>query len=147
MSPQINTNLVIGLLRCTEAIAWASIFPYAYFMIRSFHTVKESDVAFYASLLVSIFTLSEFLACMIWAKIADRIGRKPVLILGTFGGMISAIAFGTSKSLVIALISRAIGGFSNPNNTVVQTCVAELVKEKKDQPKAFTIVPYLRALG
>jgi hypothetical protein len=53
-----------GLIRFTEAVAWTSIFPYSYSMIRSFHSISEDNVALFTGLLVSVFTFAEFLSAM-----------------------------------------------------------------------------------
>jgi hypothetical protein len=62
-----------GLIRFTEAVAWTSIFSYSYFMIRSFHSISEDNVALFAGLLASIFSFAEFPSAMPWAWVADRI--------------------------------------------------------------------------
>lgn len=116
-----------------EAIAWTSIFPYVYFMIRSFDGIVESQITFYAGLLVAMFTFSEFLSGMIWAKISDRIGRKTSLLIGSACGMVTALSFGLSRNLGMAITSRVFGGLSNPNVGLIQTCVVELVQRKEQQ--------------
>jgi MFS family permease len=70
---------------------------------------------------------------VVWAKVSDRIGRKPTLIIGVVGGIVSTLAFGTSTSLWMALAARAFGGLVNPNVGIVSACVGELVKRKRDQ--------------
>jgi MFS family permease len=119
-----------GLIRATEAIAWSSIFPYAYYMIRSFE-VPEHEVAFYASALVGVFTFGEFLTGVVWARVSDRIGRKPTLMLGTFCALVSALSFGCSGSVAAAIASRAFGGLFNPNVGLVQTCAGELARKEQ----------------
>lgn len=125
-----------GVFRFTEAVAWASIFPYVYFMIEGFPEIAEIDIAFYSGVMVAVFTFCEFLSAMIWAKISDRIGRKWTLLLGLAGGIVCAVTLGFSKSITVALASRAIGGLMNPNVGVVQTCVGELAKDKGQQGSA-----------
>ena len=133
----IRLQLVtLGSLRCAEAVAWTSVFPYVYFMIRSFDGVgdeKESRITFYAGMLIGVFTFCEFLSGMVWARLSDRFGRRSVLLIGAFGGMISALTFGTSKSIIVATASRAFGGLSNPNNGVVQTTAVEIAGDKARQ--------------
>ncbi|KAI9770633.1 MAG: hypothetical protein M1840_003225 [Geoglossum simile] len=136
-----------GAFRFTEAIAWSSIFPYVYFMLETFPGIVEVDIAFFAGLLIAVFTFCEFLSAMVWAKISNLIGRRYTLLIGIVGGVVSAITFGLSKSIVVAAVSRAIGGFMNPNVGVVQTCVGELAKDKEQQAKAFPIVSFLRGIG
>lgn len=121
----------LGLLRATEAIAWTSIFPYVYPMIQSFPGVDETDIPFYAGLLVAVFTFCEFLSGMVWARVSDRIGRKPALLIGAVCGMITSLGLGISRSLTLAIASRAFGGLFNPNVGLVQTCVVELAEEKE----------------
>jgi MFS family permease len=131
-------ELTPGAFRFTEAIAWTSIFPYVYFMIETFPEIAEVDIAFYAGLLVATFTFCEFLTAMIWAKISNLIGRKYTLLIGILGGVVSAVTFGLSKSIVVAVVSRAIGGLMNPNVGIVQTCVGELAKDKEQQGSTTT---------
>lgn len=42
-------------------------------------------------------------------KILDKIGRKPVILIGTCGIALSTMCFGLSSSLTDLLVSRAIG--------------------------------------
>ncbi|KAF2643081.1 MFS general substrate transporter [Massarina eburnea CBS 473.64] len=157
MCPQSNSSFtsvrglrlqlyMLGLIRFTEAVAWTSIFPYAYFMIRSFHVVSDS-IALWAGVLVSVFTFCEFISGMPWAWVANRIGRRNTLLIGIIGNITSTLLFGLSRNIYMAVIARGIGGLTNPNVGVVQTCVGELATRREQQAKAFSIAPYLRALG
>jgi len=113
-----------------EAIAWTSILPYAYFMIQSFK-VSENDIAFYAGCLIAVYTLGEFLTAVTWARVSDRIGRKPTLMLGSFCGLVTALSLGLSRSVAVAIVSRAFGGLCNPNVSLVQTCTGELATKEQ----------------
>ncbi|EAQ85349.1 hypothetical protein CHGG_09363 [Chaetomium globosum CBS 148.51] len=104
----------MGLIRATEAIAWTSIFPYAYFMIQSFE-VPENDIAFYSGALIAVFTFGEFLTGVIWGRISDKIGRKPTLLIGILCGLVTSLTLGLSRSVSVAIASRAFGGLFNPN--------------------------------
>ncbi|KMU86789.1 hypothetical protein CIHG_04578 [Coccidioides immitis H538.4] len=58
----------------------------------------------------------------------------------------SAISFGLSKSMVAITLSRALGGLTNPNVGVVQTCVGELVERKEQQVSSDIITPIFLAI-
>jgi MFS family permease len=88
--------------------------------------------------MVSGFTFGEFVMAPQWAKISDRIGRKPTLLLGSMGAVFSALVFGISNSLPMAIVARTCAGLLNPNLGVVQTFTGELVS--KDQ-QGMTDIP------
>lgn len=125
------------MLRATEAIAWTSIFPYVYFMIKSFDEVPAGRIPFYAGLLIAIFSFAEFLSNMVWSRVSDRIGRKKTLLIGSAGAMVTALWFGCSRSIAYAVASRAFGGLSNPNAGLVQTCAVELTTRDEQRGKLF----------
>lgn len=84
-------------------------------------------------MVTSAFAFAEFSTGMMWGRLSDRIGRKPVLIGGLVGTLISNAMFGFAKSFPIALVARALGGGLNGNIGVIQTTVAEIVREKEHQ--------------
>jgi MFS family permease len=92
---------------------------------------NKDNIAIYAGLMVSVFTFGEFLGAPQWAKISDRIGRKPTILIGSMGAVFSALLFGFSTSIPMAIAARTCGGLLNPNLGVVPTFVGELVS--KDQ--------------
>ncbi|EGD96878.1 MFS multidrug transporter [Trichophyton tonsurans CBS 112818] len=139
---------VLGLCRICEPIAFMSIFPYVYYMVGSFNvTTDDRKIAFYAGIVTSAFTLAEFSTGMLWGRVSDAIGRKPVLIMGLVGTAISMMVFGFASSLPMALMARALGGLLNGNIGVLQTTVAELVTNKEHQPRAYSIMPFVWCLG
>jgi MFS family permease len=48
--------------------------------------------------LVGIFSLAQFFFAPIWGKVSDRLGRKPVLLLGLFGTVIGYALMGLATS-------------------------------------------------
>ncbi|KAF9887059.1 hypothetical protein FE257_010553 [Aspergillus nanangensis] len=144
----IRQLFVLALCRICEPIAFMSIFPYVYHMVESFHvTDNDRKIALYAGLITSSFTFAEFSAGMFWGRMSDKIGRKPVLVMGLIGTAISMIVFGFAPNLATAMIARALGGLLNGNIGVLQTTVAEIVTVKEHQPRAYSIMPFVWCLG
>lgn len=72
---------------------------------------------------------------MHWGGLSDRVGRKPVLLLGCFGTMLSLVLVGFASNLWLALAGRALGGLLNGNIGVVQTMVGELITKPEHERK------------
>ncbi|KAI1334837.1 major facilitator superfamily domain-containing protein [Xylariaceae sp. FL0016] len=138
---------LLAIVRLAEPIALTSIFPYAWTLVRRFHVGNEQDASFYAGLLISAFSLAEASMGMFWGGLSDRVGRKPVLILGCIGTMISMIIVGFATNIWVALFGRAFGGFLNGNIGVVQTMVSELVTKPEHEPRAYSVMPFVWSIG
>ncbi|KAI0477940.1 major facilitator superfamily domain-containing protein [Xylaria cf. heliscus] len=138
---------LLAIVRLAEPIALTSIFPYAWSLVRHFQFGNEQDASFYAGLLISAFSLTEALMGMYWGGLSDRIGRKPVLILGCLGTMLSMIAVGFATNIWAALLGRAFGGLLNGNIGVIQTMVGELVTKPEHEPRAFAVMPFVWSMG
>lgn len=79
---------------------------------------------------------------MYWGGVSDRVGRKPVLVLGCLGTMLSMIVVGFASNIWIALLGRAFGGLLNGNIGVIQTMVGELVTKPEHERKLNRALPY-----
>ena len=112
-----------------------SIFPYAWLMVKRFHVGNDSSASFYAGILISAFALSECLTGILWGSVSDRFGRKPILLLGCAGTMLSLVATGLAPNFWMALLGRVVGGLLNGNIGVIQTMVGEIVKEPEHERK------------
>ncbi|KAM3524234.1 hypothetical protein MY4038_007846 [Beauveria bassiana] len=138
---------LLAIVRLAEPIALTSIYPYAWALVKQFNFGDEQDASFYSGLLISAFSLAEAVMGMYWGGLSDRVGRKPVLILGCVGTMFSMVVVGFASNIWIALVGRAVGGFLNGNIGVIQTMVGELVTKPEHEPKAFAVMPFVWSIG
>ncbi|OAL24480.1 hypothetical protein AYO20_10638 [Fonsecaea nubica] len=136
--------LVLAICRLAEPVAVTSIFPYAWLMVKQF---GMADASFWAGVLIASFSLTEALCSLLWGGLSDRIGRRPVLLFGCFGTMISLLIVGFSTSFTMALSGRILGGALNGNIGVIQTMVGELTTKPEWEPKAYAIMPFVWAIG
>jgi len=70
-----------------------------------------------------------------WGILSDRVGRKPVLLFGCAGTVVSLLVVGFSTNFWMALFGRAIGGILNGNMGVIQTMVGEITVNPKHERK------------
>ncbi|KFH47711.1 putative membrane protein-like protein [Hapsidospora chrysogenum ATCC 11550] len=138
---------LLAIVRLAEPIALTSIFPYAWALVKRFEVGNEEDASFHAGLLISSFALAEAAMGMYWGGLSDRIGRKPVLIIGCTGTMLSMVMVGFASNIWIAVLGRAIGGLLNGNIGVIQTMVGELVTKPEHEPRAYAVMPFVWSVG
>ncbi|KAJ6870255.1 hypothetical protein NC652_036013 [Populus alba x Populus x berolinensis] len=82
-----------------------------FFHIRDFHIAKrEEDIGYYAGYVGSAFMFGRALTSVLWGMIADRYGRKPVIIFGTVSVVIFNTLFGLSTSFWMAISTRFLLG-------------------------------------
>ena len=74
----------------------------------------------------SVYYLGNFVGSLIWGALSDAWGRRPVLLLGVAGSIVSILAFGFSQSYVWAITSRLVWGLLNGNLGVAKTYLAEV---------------------
>ncbi|KAJ1916715.1 hypothetical protein IWQ60_008013 [Tieghemiomyces parasiticus] len=135
------------LLRLTEPISFSVLFPFVYFMVRDFDTTTDPKViGFYVGIVASAFSFAQLTTNMLWGAVSDRIGRRPVLLMGTMGTILCSLAFGCSRSLGWAVATRVIWGALNANASTAKTMMAEITDET-NQAKGFSLLPLCWNLG
>lgn len=137
---------ILAICRFSEPIAFSSILAYTYVMVQDLNGT-DVNASFYAGLLVSAYAVAEALTAMIWGAISDRYGRKPIVLFGLVGVAISSLLFGLAERYWVALLARFVGGALNGNVSVMQTMVAEMVKNPDHEPRAYAVQPFVWCLG
>jgi MFS family permease len=138
--------VVLAIIALAEQTALNSISPYLPEMTKSFPEVKAGQTGVYVGLIASSFALAQFTTNFFWGWLSDKIGRKPVIIFGTFLTMLCFVAFGFCKTLWQAVLVQALMGFVNGNSGVVSTCLGEIT-DRSNQSRAFTYLPVVYGIG
>lgn len=138
--------IIIGICRFSEPLAFNSILAYSYVMVQDLG-IHERDASFYSGLLVSAYAIAEAITAPLWGSISDVYGRKPVALIGLAGVAMSSIVFGMAGTFWVALLARFIGGALNGNVAIMQTMVAEMVKNPAHEPRAYATQPFVWTLG
>lgn len=83
-------------------------------------------------LLFASYSIIQFLFSPLWGQISDRVGRKPVILLGLTGFSISFLLFGLSTQLWMLFGARILGGLlSAATLPTVLAYVADTTGEKQ----------------
>ncbi|KAJ7949438.1 Protein ZINC INDUCED FACILITATOR-LIKE 1 [Quillaja saponaria] len=122
-------NIWIIVLSCT--LPASSLFPYLYFMVRDFHIAKrEEDIGSYAGYLGSSFMFGRALTSIFWGAVADRYGRKPVVVIGVITVIIFNTLFGLSVNFWMAIATRFLLGFLNGSIGPMKAYATEIFRDE-----------------
>jgi len=98
-------------------------------------------------LLMAVYSLMQFIFAPVWGRVSDKIGRKPVILIGIFGLSLSFFLTALSTELWMLFAARIIGGFlSAANMPTVMAYVADITSEE-DRGKGMGIVGAATGLG
>ncbi|KAI9890657.1 MAG: hypothetical protein M1814_003726 [Vezdaea aestivalis] len=137
---------VLAVIALAEQTALNSISPYLPEMAASFPGVALPKVGLYVGIIASAFALAQFATGYFWGWLSDRIGRKPVVLMGTLLTAACLLAFGFCKTLWQAVLAQALMGLVNGNTGVVSTCLGEIT-DRTNQSRAFVWLPVIYGIG
>lgn len=138
--------IVLAIIALAEQTAFNSISPYLPEMASTFPEVDVQQVGLYVGLIASSFALAQLTTNFLWGWLSDRIGRKPVILMGTLFTAACFIAFGFCRTLWQAILVQSLMGLVNGNQGVVSTCLGEIT-DRSNQSDAFTYLPVIYGIG
>lgn len=142
----VRQLLLLALLSLCEQTALNSIGPYLPTMVASFPEIPNGQEGLYVGLLASAFALAQLMTNFLWGYFSDRVGRKPVMLLGTALLMACFAFFGFCVKYWQILVVHIAMGLLNGNAAVVPTVLGE-VTDRSNQSRAFTWLPVMYSIG
>lgn len=77
--------------------------------------VPTPEIAKYVGITFSSFSFCQFFTGIWWGRASDKFGRKPMIMLGLSGTMLSLLVFGFATSVRMAIAARCFSGLVNGN--------------------------------
>lgn len=97
----------------------------------AYQAQENQASAFQISLLFTLYSLMQFLCAPFWGHLSDRVGRKPVLLLGLFGNAAGLALFGISSGLPMLYAARGLSGLmSSAALPTAMAYVADVTDDK-----------------
>ncbi len=93
----------------------------------------DSDlINFHIGMLTSIYPLFQLIFVILWGKLSDRYGRKPIIIVGLIGFIVMQLLTGLATSLTMLYIARILGGiFTSSVIPVSNAYLSDITSEKR----------------
>ncbi|HWI16909.1 MAG TPA: MFS transporter [Vicinamibacterales bacterium] len=117
----ISPLVVIFVTVFIDLLGFGIIIPLLPFYAESF-----GASAFTIGLLGTSFSLMQFLFSPIWGRWSDKIGRKPIILVGLMGSCLSYLALALSTSLALVFVARIVGGIAGANIPTAQAYIADV---------------------
>ncbi|MEE9465814.1 MAG: MFS transporter, partial [Candidatus Neomarinimicrobiota bacterium] len=76
--------------------------------------------------LLASYAAMQLLFAPLWGRISDRIGRRPVIIIGLAASTVAFTIFGSATKLWLLFASRMLAGIANANISTAQAYVADI---------------------
>jgi multidrug resistance protein len=111
-----------------------------------FYAETFGATGFTIGLLATSFSLMQFIFAPIWGRLSDRIGRRPIILLGLLGSCLSYLAFGLASTLPSLFMARIFAGIAGANIPTAQAVVADLTTPE-NRAKGMGLVGAAFGLG
>jgi MFS family permease len=111
--------LVIGTV-FVDLVGFAIVLP----LLPSYGS-RYGGSDFAIGVLVASYSLVQLLLAPWWGRMSDRIGRRPVILIGLIGSAFSYLLFAWARTFTVLLLSRLIAGATGATVNVAQASLAD----------------------
>ncbi len=71
---------------------------------------SRRSVVLHVTLLTGVYSLMQLVFAPLWGRWSDRLGRRPLILMGIGGYVVAQVMFGLSTSLWLLYMARIVGG-------------------------------------
>ncbi len=138
---KLSPLIVVFVTVFIDLLGFGIIIPLLPFYAETF-----GATGFTIGLLATSFSLMQFIFAPIWGRLSDRIGRRPIILLGLLGSCLSYLAFGLASTLPSLFMARIFAGIAGANIPTAQAVVADLTRPE-NRAKGMGLVGAAFGLG
>lgn len=99
--------------------------------------------------LLGIFSIAQFFGAPILGALADKYGRKKMLLLSIAGTFLGYVLFAVGimeRDIILCFVGRIIDGFTGGNISIAMSAISD-ISEEKDRSKNFGLIGMAFGLG
>lgn len=132
---------ILFLIVLIDLIGFGIIIPLLPFYAEA-HGAEPHTVG----LLMASYSLFQLFAAPLWGRLSDRVGRRPVLILGMAGAAVSYVMLASADTLWALFAARALGGAMAGNISAAFAYAADITTTE-NRAKGMGVVGAAFGLG
>jgi MFS transporter, DHA1 family, tetracycline resistance protein len=153
-SPRKASLLAIFLIVFIDLLGFGMVLPLLPVYAKDFaHQLGleegHSQIGLLIGLLMSSFSIMQFVFAPLWGRISDRVGRRPILMVGLAGSVAFYTLFGIAtvyKSLPLLFISRIGAGIAGATISTAQAYIADATS-LENRAKGMALIGAAFGLG
>ena len=123
---------VLFLVTMIDMIGFGIVIPFLTYLVEDLAADQNiTSTGIWVGLLMTSYSAAQFLFSPIWGGLSDRIGRRPVLMIGLVGNTVFFTMFGLANTLLMALVARFLAGVFNGNIAVARAYIGDVSTPKQ----------------
>ncbi len=131
MIPWRRNLYLLLFVQLMSTAGFSLVFPFLPLYVRELGIATRGSVEFWSGAVFSAQAFVMMLAAPVWGSLADRYGRKPMLVRATLGGAVLMILMGLAQSAEQLTVLRAIqGGVTGVISAATALAASTVPKEK-----------------
>lgn len=130
------------------SMGYGVILPLLPFILeRQLAEVARASVSWHTGMLTGVYMFALFAFAPLWGRVSDRLGRRPVLLLGLAGFAVALALFALAGNLALAYVARVLGGMFSA--AVLPVALADMgdVRSGESRARGFAWISAASALG
>lgn len=138
----IRPMIILVVIQFLVMVGFGIVIPILPFLIE-----ELGGGAFSLGLFMSAYSIMQFFFAPFWGRLSDRIGRRPVLLIGLSGYGITFYLFGLAGNLPLLIAFRALSGMVS--SATLPTAMAYMadITEGADRSKSMGMLGAAMGLG
>lgn len=133
--------VIIFLTVFIDLVGFGMVIPLSPYLAEKF-----GASAFEVGVLMSVYSLAQFIFSPFWGQLSDRIGRRPVILFSLLGASLAHLGFAFAGTFWGLIAARTLAGVFGGNISTAMAYIADITGEK-DRSKGMGMIGAAFGLG
>lgn len=107
----------------------------------------QQSIVLHVTLLTGVYPLMQLVFAPLWGRWSDRIGRRPLILIGIAGYIVAQVMFGLSTSLWLLYAARIVGGILSSATLPVSAAYVVDMTTKEERGRGMAWLGTAVSLG
>jgi DHA1 family multidrug resistance protein-like MFS transporter len=108
---------------------------------------SQQSIVLHVTLLTGVYSLMQLFFAPLWGRWSDRIGRRPLILIGIAGYVVAQVMFGLSTSLWLLYAARIVGGILSSATLPVSAAYVVDMTTKEERGRGMAWLGTAASLG